>query len=528
MFYFGLIGAHYGEDNISAILRHISVYERMRYPFRHSTHTFKYVQEIGWTSKKLNRLLDSAGIIVNSTLYISDTNFYDLEYIAAHADIPELRLEVPGCKGYMYLNQKMFSCAQWKSCLETDFYRLLGGNLHTYRGAHRSCLYTLRCLHSIFTNLRSSVHIDLVDSFSTVIKGMGKYLNSLNLTHGPVYCESLSNYIKILKDLPRKYIILVKELDIQIKTLTSLLHRSSRDGRHGSSRHFDPDSCFRILTSLLKEIKHYKLQKLIFTRPKDGSLAKSYVLQDTICELKELQTLGLHSVGPYEVQRLLPCLPPTLQELSLCENDITDQNVIMIARGLKHLHELKSLSLCDNSIEGGSLKSLMETLISHREFSSLDLSYNHLDNSDGIKALGSLHSLHELKIKGSRVDIKELVTVLVSNKIRLHSLHITGKNSIGLRSLLPIAHLDNLHHLDISERLGVEIEKPLESDLLIEILKNLTKLESFKLCDKKWLSLIMNDSLGWSIKSIHLARLISHHLPHLRLFQAPCLHVTID
>lgn len=295
----------------------------------------------------------------------------------------------------------------------------------------------------------------------------------------------------------------------------------------GSSRHFDSDSCYGILTSLLKEIKHYKLQKLILTGPTDGSLAKSYVLRDTICELKELQTLGLHSVGPYEVQRLLPCLPPTLQELSLCKNNITDQNVITIAQGLKHLHELKLLSLCDNSIEGDSLKSLMKTLVSHREFSSLDLSYNHLHNNDGIKALGSLHRLRELKIKDSGVNIKELVNVLVSSKIRLHSLHITGKNSIGLRSLLPIAQLDNLRHLDVSERLGVEIEKPLESDLLIEILKNLTKLESFKLCDQKWLSLIMNDRLGWSIKSVPLARLISH-LPHLQLFQAPCLHVTID
>ena len=118
-------------------------------------------------------------------------------------------------------------------------------------------------------------------------------------------------------------------------------------------------------------------------------MAKNNVLQDTICEFKELQTLGLHSVGFYEVQKLLSCLPPTLQELNLCGNDITDQNVTMIVQGLKHLRELESLSLCNNSIEGGSLKSLVETLVSHQNFSSLDLSNNHLNNSDGIKALGN-------------------------------------------------------------------------------------------------------------------------------------------
>jgi hypothetical protein len=84
--------------------------------------------------------------------------------------------------------------------------------------------------------------------------------------------------------------------------------------RHGQ---FDPDnSCFRILTSLFKEVKRFKLQKLIFTGPKDDSqLPIRNMLRDTICELKELQTLRLNSVGHYEVEKLLPCLPPTIQEL---------------------------------------------------------------------------------------------------------------------------------------------------------------------------------------------------------------------
>ena len=286
--------------------------------------------------------------------------------------------------------------------------------------------------------------------------------------------------------------------------------------------------------SLFKEVKQYKLQKLIFTGPKDGSLARNNMLRDTICELKELQTLVLHSVGYYEVKRLLPCLPPTLQELNLCENNLTDQNVIVIAQGLKHLHELKSLSLCENFIEGSSLQSLVEILVSHRTFFSLDLSYNHLkldNDGGGIKALGSLLNLRELKIKGSRVDAQEVVNVLVSNKIRLHSLHITVSSSTGFRSLLPIAQLHSLRHLDISESFDSEVEikrKSFESDLLVEILKNLTKLEIFKLCGQKWLSLVMTDELRWSMKSIHLARLFGHYLPHLRLFRAPCLNVTID
>ena len=168
----------------------------------------------------------------------------------------------------------------------------------------------------------------------------------------------------------------------------------------------------------------------------------------------------------------------------------------------------------------------METLASHQFFFSLDLSNNHLNNSDGIKALGSLHNLRELKIKGSGVNIKEIVDVLVSSKIRLHSLHITINNSIGFRSLLPITQLDNLHHLDLLESERFVFKKRLESDLFVEIRKNLTKLETFKLCD---LAMFINNSwVGWDIKSIQLARLITHHLPHLRVFEASCLHITID
>jgi hypothetical protein len=174
--------------------------------------------------------------------------------------------------------------------------------------------------------------------------------------------------------------------------------------------------------------------------------------------------------------------------------------------------------------------------VSHQKFSSLDLSYNHLkldNDADGIKVLGSLRNLRKLKIKGIGVDIKELVNVLVSNEIRLHSLHITANSFVGFRSLLPIAQLDSLHHLDISERFMVELDKTkslnFDSDLLLEILKNLTKLETFKLCDLEWFSFALDpDKLTWGIKSIHLARLIGHHLPHLRHFLAPCLNVTIS
>ena len=163
------------------------------------------------------------------------------------------------------------------------------------------------------------------------LKVMEQNLQSLSLTLGPVHCGCISakSDLDFLKSLPKKYSVLVQEVEIQIMTE---LYRHP----HIDLLVFLDDFCIIWLTSLFDEIKDFRnLRKLIFTGPKevvdDGSLANSNVLQDTICELKELQTLGLHSVGPYEVQRLLSCLPNTLKELNLCENDITDQNMTMIA-----------------------------------------------------------------------------------------------------------------------------------------------------------------------------------------------------
>ena len=175
-----------------------------------------------------------------------------------------------------------------------------------------------------------------------------------------------------------------------------------------------------------------------------GSLANSNALL-SVCELNELKILKLSGVGASEVLRLSQCLPQTLEEVDLCHNDISDYSVTRIAQGLKRLQKLKSLSLCWNSIKGDGLKSLVKALNSHKHLFSLDLSHNPIGDRDNIKVLGKLKHLHELKLKFCRVDIKELVKVLLTNNITLNSLSITGYN------LQPLAKLTELRHLDISK-----------------------------------------------------------------------------
>jgi hypothetical protein len=106
------------------------------------------------------------------------------------------------------------------------------------------------------------------------------------------------------------------------------------------------------------------------------------------------------------------------------------------------------------------------------------------------------------------------VNVLLSNNITLNSLSITGNN------LQPLAKLTDLQHLDVEKydrwnfASKVDSRKPYDPNMLMVMLKNLTKLESFKLCGHD------DRSIHWSMD---FARVISHHLPHLRLFHALCL-----
>ena len=509
LFYFGLIGAHYSEENVSAILKQLSINRWMSEscaPFCYETITFKRVHEIGWTGKKLDELLESAGIVANSTVYVDfDLDSIILGYILNHTTIRTLRLEYKERSYYNFLyiednNLKAVSYAQLeslKSCKRVQSWIPLAVPMmtHLHFKLHRNSFNTFVCLLEAATNLHS-LHIHLEDDYVnyfyswyytetvqynvqrrsvalTSIHKLGQNLQTLSLTFGPLYLlGDLLPYISFLKNISSKY-QLIHELKIGIEPqrLDKLIV-------------YIPQ-----LTLLFNEIKHlHNLQKFTFTGSEKLSLLRlgrsRGVLRD-IFWLNELQSLELRNMMASDVQMLSRYFSHTLRELDLCENGITDYHIDEIARRLRDLHDLKSLSLCRNLIVGGRFKTLMKALTSHRNFSSIDLSYNLISDSDNIKELGKLRNLRELKLKGSGVDVKELVNVLLSNNITLESLSISVNKTTGIRSLQPLDQLSDLRHLDISEdewQQEVEIKHPHETSMLVEMLKHLNKLESFKLC----------------------------------------------
>ena len=208
LFYFGLIGAHHSEKNVTTILKQLSICRIMWdhcVPFCYDKIAFEYIPEIGWTGKKLDELLESTGIIVNSMLS-TDFNIDSLGYILNHTTIHKLMIEPLLCSR-LYLednNLNVASYAQLESlelCLRNitipetvslDFpwFTLPEGwsplpipsITHLHFEGYRACSSTFTCLFKAATNLHS-LHIHLMDpdvsyvihsSVSTIIKISGK------------------------------------------------------------------------------------------------------------------------------------------------------------------------------------------------------------------------------------------------------------------------------------------------------------------------------------------------------------------
>ena len=104
LFFFGLIGEHYIEDDYPNIIKQFAVYHSEQEtgqfpPFCQNGRFLEYMKEIQWKGKKFSKLLSSAGIVVNSTLFTpcgdkADTSLNTLLYILKHdADIHDLKFD---------------------------------------------------------------------------------------------------------------------------------------------------------------------------------------------------------------------------------------------------------------------------------------------------------------------------------------------------------------------------------------------------------------------------------------------------
>ena len=390
-------------------------------------------------------------------------------------------------------------------------------------------------------------HIKLWKSLNDLISS----IENLHQNNIEFFCETFQMLVNHLK----------------LKKATSYTFDLKIDlGKDLGMSHEVSDSCLELVSSLDTIInQNIKLQKLTLIFPSayfkthrdeviphklkltglkhlsihlpESVMVDCYKLIEEVGEFQEMVTLELQhcllrSTKPWiqtqsaRINSILTNLPHTLQELTLGRSGLTDEDVrSALVQLIDSTQDLTSLSLPNNYITSIGLNMLVGALKSHGEFTSLDFSGNPITVGSGLKTLIEVSNLRELKLSYCSIgdtEIEILVTSLESANLR--SLNLSGNPFIeSERGLEPLARLTNLHHLDISvwphhSKYGYRKAAPSKTreQTLLNVLKNLTQLRFLNLCSKS------DPPIYWSNE---MASVISQ-LPHLQVFNAPCLKVS--
>ena len=268
-----------------------------------------------------------------------------------------------------------------------------------------------------------------------------------------------------------------------------------------------------------------RLKYLSIILPTSVTKEDCYKLIGEVSGFKKLLTLEIRGC-PLNNSRIITYLSHTLQELTLGRSSLTDEDVSVLVELINSTQELTSLSLPNNYITSIGLNMLVGALKSHKEFTSLDLSGNPITEKNGLETLHQLSNLRELRLSNCSIgdtEIEMLVAALESTN--LHSLNLSGNPFIETEhGLEPLVRMTNLSHLDISgwplshhSKYGYRkaATSKTREETLLKVLKNLTQLRFLKLCSKN------DPPIYWSKE---MASVISQ-LPHLQVFNAPCLQV---
>ena len=597
LFFFGLIGEHYGSDISAnatmATLKQINMYF---FPVGTSDHPrqrllgccygiLDYIRELDWTGKKLIKLLESTGTLVNSSLCIENiiglNELNSLKYILSHANniIKEFRI---GGK-YRYFIFKVSNhgleanfIEATTACLNTSgnigFSSTLSSITHIHFDVWEDLGVTvLNCLLKTASNLHS-LHVGLegldFEAHSRALIAINdiiwrKTLQTLDMSV-ELECGQLPAFVSKLNSYLPNELILTLKINLTVSYESQL------------------DECQTVAPLLGTLIKPHRLKELTFVLPRVRPFlsTQEWIMLHQLAGLKHL-SIGFNNLGPINdkildglsvlnklgslkiwnihvgnsaMESLLKSLPQlTLQKLTLDNDNLTDHDIGLLAKVLSDsMYELESLSLRYNSITGKGIKVLVKALESHSTFYSLDLSGNPIEENEGLETLQELNTLRVLNLTNcgiGDVGFEKLVKALASNK-NLRFLNLSSNPFIGSETgLAPLAKLTSLHQLDITDcsNKNQAINNEDYDENLSSIPMDLDQWDVTDWSDKKQ-AIKFNKKRDETINNVlkHLTQLRllnlcsrtdvpihwSHelastlnHLSELQLFNAPCLRV---
>ena len=577
-FFFGLLGEHYSADtSISAVVRQFSLFDTTesstcKYP---PVEVIQLIPEIGWTGEKLNNLIESAGpgLIRNYTMCIKLNHAHSdsLKFILNHATVHTLQI-MQGSEIMMtfdkgkrrsldfrtvetalkcsydafkyYDNKKTIKALPSPSL--THYHLIIDRKIWSLEffdsiqfAAYN--LHEVQCLMKIGVNLHS-LHVDLRDmsplsqhNILALINDHTPHLQtlrlitednlptiaSLNQLRSTIKLELVIKFYRNHLHRPKLSLLPLRKLKnlSRLESLTidaSRVHKGPSLGSHNTAT-------FGKLTGL----KHLSVRGGKFVHY--NFLCSNIVDQLHSIKSKVIETLeidGCH-IGGYVMKRLPKQLPPSLQHIRLTRGNLTDEDMPLLAKSLKEMHNLTALSIHSNKkITGTGLRYLVDGLKSLKKFTALDLSRNYI--SVNLETLVKLTYLRDLKLHECDITAGALKVLLNLNLTSFDLSHNPVLNSVdGLRLL---GRFRSIRQLDIR---GIS---SFHGEILTDALKNLTHLQILKLCNKsfrdimysKWYDIeyselsIDNNSM-YSEWSTDLARKVIE-LPELQSLTAHCLY----
>ena len=561
-FFFGLLGEHYSAGmSISAVLRQFSLFGTTEptctYP---PVEVIQLIPEIGWTGEILNYLLKSAGLIQNYTICIENKSIdikslaSSIKFILNHATVHTLKI-LQGSKIMMIFNKGKRRTLEFQTIERaivcpfdtnnetikplsspslTHFHQVDDGRsmfqiLARIHDLHVQCLMKLHAgvnnLHSLHFNLRDMSSLSQQITFALIVNhtphlqtlrlitdnDLPSVISNLNLLRSTVKLE-LVIHLNTSENRPKSSLLPLEKLKnlSRLESLTIIIDVSTKMDK-GSS--LEPHNT--VILGKLTGLKHLSVQASYV-----DDFCSTIVDQLGSLKSKVIETLeigGCHiQFGGYVMKRLnqSKLLPPTLQHISLTRGELTDEDMPLLVKSLKEIHNLSSLSLHSNRITGIGLRFLVDGLKSLKNFTTLDLSRNPITVNNGLDMLVNLTNLRDLKLR--ECDITAEAFEVLSN-LNLNSFDLSLNpvlNSVDGLKLL--GRFNSIRYLDIRGT------RSFHGEILMNVLKNLTNLQILKLCDK-----FDYDNTMYSEWSTDLARKVID-LPELQSIRARCLYAPLS
>ena len=511
LFFFGLIGEYFNENDypyIINIIRQFAMYHSEQYieqfpPYCQKGRFLEYLKEIHWKGNKFSKLLSSAGVVVNSTLFTQcgekpDTSLNTLLYtLEHHTDIHTLMLDDVGNAHTDIINmlQMMRSkhmVIHHNHCLEFNAPKNFSMYLHMILKAnadyHEMMVDHLNTesfmKYMLSGNILGSLFLEENTAIDKIMKQVPPDhevydqqsmppLFNMTTKHTELW-KSLNGLISSLENLHQNNIeffcetfqMLVNHLKLK-KAITYIFDLKIDLGKDLGMSHEVSDSCLELVSSLDMIInQNIKLQKLTLIFPASAYF-KTYRDQVIPHKLKltGLKHLSIHLPESVmedcyqlidEVGEFKEIVTLEIQHCSLRPNPLISTQSASPSSILTNLpHTLQMLTLGRSGLTDEDVSVLVELRDSRHDLTSLSLPNNNITGTGLnmlVNALKSHGEITSLDLSGNPItkDLKNgSKTLSELNNLRELKLSDCSIGNItelvyGLESNL------NLHSLNLS------------------------------------------------------------------------------